>query len=218
MPLRRPTALLFDLDGTLVDSRQDIAGSLNAALEELGRARLTLETVLPMIGDGARALIVRALTSSDGVLPDDALIDRGARLYNVAYLAAPCVHTTMLPGVAAALALGIPCALVTNKPRNVATLVIEHLGISAAFAAIYGGGDGPLKPSPDGIRQVCAAMGVVPADTWFIGDGPQDVLAGKSAGCVTIAVPGIAERSHALAAEPDVVLESLEGLPALLPT
>ena len=218
MPLRKPTALLFDLDGTLVDSRRDIVEALNAALESLGRIRLTLEQVLPMIGDGARMLVVRALECCDGAAPGDALVARGGVLYNEAYLAAPCVHTVMLPGVADALKLGLPCAMVTNKPRNVAMLVLAGLGIESSFAATYGGGDGPLKPEPDGIFRVCSELGVSPADTWFIGDGPQDVLAGKNAGCVTIAVPGIAERAHVLAAGPDIVLETLEGLPALLAT
>ena len=216
MPPRKPTALLFDLDGTLVDSRRDIVEALNAALEALGRRRLALETVLPMVGDGARVLVMRALSFCDGAPPDVALLDRAALAYNEAYLAAPCVHTTMLPGVAAALKLGLPCAMVTNKPRNVAMLVLAGLGIASAFGATYGGGDGPLKPEPDGILRVCATLGVSPSDTWFIGDGPQDVLAGKNAGTVTIAVPGIAERAHVLAAAPDVVLETLEGLPALL--
>jgi len=219
MPLCKPSALLFDLDGTLVDSRRDIVEALNAALENLGRTRLALEEVLPMIGDGARMLVVRALTFCDHAPPDDAIVARAALLYNEAYLANPCVHTTVLPGVAAALKLGLPCAMVTNKPRDVAMLVLGGLGIASAFGATYGGGDGPLKPAPDGIFRVCAELGVVPAETWFIGDGPQDVLAGKNAGCTTIAVPGgIAERADVLAAMPDIVLGTLEELPALLAT
>lgn len=163
-------------------------------------------------------LVMRALAFGHDVAPDAILIDHGSALFNEAYLAAPCVHTTMLPGVRAALELGLPCAMVTNKPRNVALLVLERLGIRARFAATHAGGDGPLKPAPDGILRVCAELGVAPSDSWMIGDGPQDVLAGKNAGAFTVAVAGggIADESAVLAAAPDLVLRSLEHLPPLV--
>lgn len=216
MSLPRPAALLFDLDGTLVDSRRDIAAALNVALGQLGRAPLPLEMVLPMVGDGARMLVMRALLVGEDAPAPEALVDRGLTLYNDAYLAAPCVHTVVLPGVMIALALGLPTALVTNKPRNVSLALLDALGLRDAFGAIYASGDGPLKPAPDGIRTVCRAIAVSPSDTWMIGDGPQDVLAARNAGATAIAVAGIAEREAVLAAGPHVVLTTLEELPPLL--
>ncbi len=164
-----------------------------------------------MIGDGARTLIVRALGAEDA-----SLVDRTLAAFLEHYAAEPVVHTTLLPGARDALAVGLPNALVTNKPRSVTLLVLERLGIAGAFVAIYAGGDGPLKPAPDGLVACCAQLGVAPADAWMIGDGPQDILAGKAAGCFTVAVPGIAEKERVLAAGPDLVVASLLELVALL--
>ncbi|MBX3230123.1 MAG: HAD hydrolase-like protein [Labilithrix sp.] len=203
-------ALFFDLDGTLVDSRRDIAEALNRALAGAGMAPLALSEVLPLVGDGARVLVERALAAR-GRGPDDAVL----AAFQEAYLAAPCVHTTLLPGAKEALALGLPCALVTNKPRAVTELVLERLGVRDAFREVWAGGDGPLKPAPDGVLSVAARLGVSVHDAWMIGDGPQDVLAGKAAGAFTVGVRGgIAGDARLLAAAPDLVVASLLELAA----
>ncbi|MBS2013418.1 MAG: HAD-IA family hydrolase [Deltaproteobacteria bacterium] len=207
-----PLALVFDLDGTLVDSRRDIAEACNHALERHGREPLPLERILPMIGDGARALVARALASP----PDDPFVDGVLATFREFYLANPCVHTVLLPGAREALAAGPPCALVTNKPRDVTQLVLDALGIAGSFAALWGGGDGPLKPAPDGILAVADRLGVSAHDTWMIGDGPQDVLAGRAAGAFTVAVRGIADEERLLASKPDRVIASLDEIPALV--
>lgn len=206
-----PLALLFDLDGTLVDSRRDIAAALHRALASAGIEPLTLEEVLPLIGDGARVLVERALRVR-GHGPDPRVLDA----FQAAYLEAPCVHTALLPGAREALALGLPSALVTNKPRAITVRVLEALGISRAFAALWAGGDGPLKPAPDGLLAVSERLGVPAPRTWMIGDGPQDVLAARAVGARSIAVRGIGDETALLAARPDVLLGSLEALPELL--
>lgn len=209
-----PGALLFDLDGTLVDSRRDIAEALNRALASVDLAPLALHEVLPLVGDGARVLVERALRVR-GHEPGDALTERARAAFQQAYLAAPCVHTTLLPGAREALALGLPCALVTNKPRAVTELVLEALGIARAFEATWAGGDGPLKPAPDGLLAMAARLRVSVQDTWMIGDGPQDVLAARAAGARSIAVRGIGDEAALLASKPDVMLGSLHELGAL---
>lgn len=209
----RPAALLFDLDGTLVDSKRDIADAVCAALTAVGRAPLPIESVVPMIGDGARALVTRALGPDAA---DVELLERTLSCFHEAYADRPCVHTALMAGAREALAIELPRAVVTNKPRAITQLVLESLGIASAFGALYAGGDGPLKPAPDGVLTAAKALGVPVAQVWVVGDGPQDVLAGRAAGCFTVAVPGIAERSRVLAARPDVVLASLEQLPALV--
>jgi phosphoglycolate phosphatase len=173
-----------------------------------------MEAVIPLIGDGARLLVERALRC-DGTEPDAPLVDRTLAIFGERYAERPVVNTTLLPGAREALSLGLPAALVTNKPRAVTLLVLESLGISASFGAIYAGGDGPLKPAPDGLLAVAAQLGVAPSDAWMIGDGPQDVLAGRAAGTFTIAVPGIAERGRVLAAGPDLVVGSLHDVAQL---
>lgn len=207
-----PSALLFDLDGTLVDSRRDIADACNAARVAHGLAALSLEAIMPMVGDGARALVARAFDAA----PDSAVVDAALATFRASYLASPAANTVLLPGVREVLdvakALRLPCAVVTNKPHDVTTLVLEALGIDLFFTAIWGGGDGPLKPAPAGVLDVLARLGVAPGDAWMIGDGPQDIGAGKAAGCFTIGVPGIAERERLVASGPDLLCESLVEL------
>jgi phosphoglycolate phosphatase len=249
----RPAALLFDLDGTLVDSRRDIADACNASLEALALQPLAFEEILPMIGDGARALLVRAIAAAlarpgaqargaeargarsaeraedffrgvGGSAPDrdgqDATVEAAFAAFKVRYLARPCVHTVLLPGAREILEdarrARIACALVTNKPRDVTDALLAALGVRSAFAGVWGGGDGPLKPAPDGVLAMLARLGVSAGQAWMIGDGPQDIGAGKAAGCRTIGVPGIAERERLLASAPDALCESLDEVRALL--
>lgn len=205
--LPRPAALLFDLDGTIVDSRRDIAEALNRALSSAGIAPLALEEVLPFVGDGARKLVERAMRFR-GREPDDAVI----AAFHRDYLEHPCVHTTLLDGAKELLALGIPCALVTNKPRAITVLVLEALGIFASFKMVWAGGDGPLKPAPDGVLAAASHLGVPVQNAWMIGDGPQDVLAAKAAGAYAVGVEGIGDEAALLAAQPDRVVRSLRLL------
>lgn len=222
--MTRPRALLFDLDGTLVDSRRDIADACNAALAAHDRPALPIEAILPMVGDGARALVARALAASEalpfGPPRTEALVDDVFAAFKARYLAHPCVHSVLLPGAREVLEEArrdaLPCALVTNKPRDVTLALLAALGIADAFAAVWGGGDGPLKPAPDSVLATIARLGVSARDAWMIGDGPQDIGAGKGAGCFTVAVPGIAERERLLASGPDLVCESLHDLRAEL--
>ena len=218
--MNRPRALLFDLDGTLVDSRADIAAACNAALVAHGRTALPLADVAAMIGDGARLLIARALAASEVPGGAPLTLEDVAASFHGYYVAHPCVHTTLLPGareiVAEAARDGLPCALVTNKPREVTLALLEALGLSTTFAFIWAGGDGPLKPAPDGVRASAEALGVPPDTAWMVGDGPQDVGAGKAAGCITVGIPGIAEHERLVASAPDMIFASLAELHAEL--
>jgi phosphoglycolate phosphatase len=204
-----PRALIFDLDGTLVDSRADIASACNAALTAEGVLPLPDNQILRFVGDGAPALVARALKASVGAARAAELQDRTLEAFQEHYEAHPCARTVLLPGAREVLQTSLPSAVVTNKPRAVAELVLDGLAIRSAFAAVWGGGDGPLKPDPAGIRSVLKAVGVAAAEAWMIGDGPQDVLAGKAAGAFTIAIPGIADEARLREASPDLVVSSL---------
>ena len=214
--LQRPTALLFDLDGTLVDSRRDIADACNAARASHGLPPLPFDAIMLMVGDGARALVARAFDTD----PGSPLADAALATFKETYLARPAASTVLLPGAREILELArvedLPCAVVTNKPRDVTMLLLEALGLGLYFRAIWGGGDGPLKPSPAGVHDALGRLGVSPGGAWMIGDGPQDIGAGKAAGCFTVGVPGIAERERLLAAEPDLVCGSLVELADVL--
>lgn len=202
----RPKALLLDLDGTLVDSRDDIATSLNAALAVHGITPLELSRVYPMIGDGARVLVTRALAAAGS----NAAIEDVLATFQDRYADEPCVHTKLIDGAREVFACGIPCAVITNKPRTITVRLLERLGLLPVeiWAA-----DGPLKPAPDSVLAVCKRLGIEPREAWMIGDGPQDVGAGRNAGAFTVAIlGGIADHDAVLAAKPDLVLGSLREL------
>lgn len=205
-----PKALLLDLDGTLVDSRDDIATALNASLAAHGIAPLELSRIYSMIGDGARVLVTRALAAARS----SASVDEVLATFGGLYAEEPCVHTKLFAGAKEVFACGIPCAVITNKPRPITVRLLDRLGLAPKeiWAA-----DGPLKPAPDSVIAVCRALGVAPRETWMIGDGPQDVGAGKAAGAFTVAIlGGIADHDAVRAAKPDLVLGSLQELVSTL--
>ncbi len=164
----------------------------------------------------ARLLVTRAF----GLASDDPRVEDALARYNALYLASPCVHTALLPGARDVIDLCIeaamPCGIVTNKPRDVSLAVLDALEITANFRAIHGGGDGALKPAPAGVLDVASRLGVAAGQTWMIGDGPQDIGAGKAAGCFTVGVPGIAERERLVASGPDLLCASMVELAAVL--
>jgi phosphoglycolate phosphatase-like HAD superfamily hydrolase len=96
--------------------------------------------------------------------------------------------------------------------------VLDALALTSSFATIWAGGDGPLKPAPNSVLDVIARLGVPARTAWMIGDGPQDIGAGRAAGCFTVGVPGIAERERLVASGPHLVCESLLGVRDVLLT
>jgi len=215
--MRRPQAVIFDLDGTLIDSRGDIAAACNFALERAGRARLSVEAISAMVGDGARVLVARAFA----LPPDSKELDSPVRDFNVYYTENSAKFATYLPGAQEAMQTlrdrGLKIALATNKPRPVTVAVMAAMDMAKYFHAVAAGGDGPLKPAADPLLRVLAELTVAPTDAWMVGDGPQDVGAGKAAGCTTIAVGGgFAAREHVEAVGADRFLESLAELVPLI--
>lgn len=212
----RQIPVIFDLDGTLIDSRGDIVRACRAMLVDLGRPVLAAETIASFVGDGARVLVEKAL--GGGV--DERDLERAVELFLAHYEADPVRETVLLPGVAEALdALAShPLAVCTNKPRRTAVPVLRGLGLEGRFRVVVAGGDTPeKKPDPAPILRACALLGVVPKDAWMIGDGPQDVLGARAAGVRSVGVKGgILELGRLVAAAPDYLLESMAELPSLL--
>lgn len=207
--------VIFDLDGTLVDSRGDIAAACNAALASVGRAALPAATIAGFVGDGGRKLLERALEAR----PEDPVVDHALAAFDRYYLAHPAVHTVFLPGAREALdALREhPLAIATNKSRAAALGVLDALGARDRFRAVTAGGDGPLKPDPESLLGLCRALSARPEDSFMVGDGPQDVGAGRAAGCITVAVlGGFHDEAKLRALGPDHVLRSLHELPAVV--
>ena len=214
--LAPPDAVLFDLDGTLIDSRADIAAACNFALAMRDRPPLAGDVIRGYVGDGARILLARAFA----VPPESPELEEPLAAFHEYYREHPVVHTTLLPGARESLdaSHGKKRILATNKPRATTLLVLEGLGLLGDFDAIRGGGDGPLKPHPFMLLSALEEVNVAPARAWMVGDGPQDVGAGKAAACAaTIGVlEGFVPPARLYAANPDIVLKSLSELPALL--
>ncbi|HEX4335945.1 MAG TPA: HAD-IA family hydrolase [Polyangiaceae bacterium] len=208
--------VVFDLDGTLVDSRRDIVGAVEVALSEHGIASPPADVIATFVGDGARLLVARALGMNTG----DARVDPVLTTYLAHYEANPVDFTVPMPHAVAMLDAfdGVPLAVCTNKPRAIADLVLARLGLLEHFAAVVGGGD-TLTSKPDRAPLVRAAelLGLPAARVAMVGDGVQDVACGRAAGAYTVAVlGGFGSLDTLQSAGPDLVISNLSELaPAL---
>lgn len=211
-------ALLFDLDGTLVDSRVDIARACNAALVESGRAALEPAYVATLVGDGARMLLARATETAI----DDPLVDELYPRFERAYLESPAGGTFLLDKVASTLsvlrALPLRLAVCTNKPRAITLAVLEALGVTRAFDAVVCPEDVPRhKPAPDMLLEACKRLDVDPLGRGtrvaMVGDSAVDVVAGRAAGLTTVGVLGPFGKHEALReSAPDALFSSFSEL------
>lgn len=182
--------VVFDLDGTLVDSLPDIADALNHGLAAHGLAPLSIEVVGTLVGDGIVALARRALEAQ----PDAPSLGAEELAHTVweHYLQNPCVKTRpypQIPGVLTTLQeRGIPLAVVTNKPGNVARPLLGALNLLETFTDVVGDGDGfARKPDPAVLLHLMARHKARPEATLMVGDGIPDVQVAKAAGCVAVA-------------------------------
>jgi len=178
-------ALVFDLDGTLVDSAGEIATALARTFEGLGLEPIARARVEQLIGKGVRVLVERALAirGAAGIDVDDAV----AR-FESHYAETVGTGATLFPGVSEGLGLlearGMPMAVVTNKPRYFTLQLLERLGIARYFRAVIAGDDGlAKKPAPDMLRAAARELGVPPALALMIGDSDNDTVAARAAGC-----------------------------------
>ena len=172
----------FDLDGTLIDSRADLAAAVNHVLRRLGLAELAPATLYRYVGDGARVLIERAL----GPDHQDRL-EAGAEAFMAYYAAHLLDATRPYPGVEEALAAlaarGVACSVLTNKPEAMSRAILEGLGLAARFVAVLGGDSLPVrKPDPAGLEQLRALTGTVRERMLLVGDSGIDVRTARAGG------------------------------------
>jgi phosphoglycolate phosphatase len=173
--------VIFDLDGTLIDSRADLALAVNLTRADLGLAPLPEGEVVGYVGEGVRTLLARALPECPREL------ERALLLNQRHYRAHLLDRTVLYPGVGAALERlgqrGFMLMVVTNKPREFTDLILEGLGIGRLMAAVVGGGDCPrLKPDPQPLLLALERTGCAAAGSWMAGDHFTDLEAGRRAG------------------------------------
>jgi phosphoglycolate phosphatase len=177
----RKCLLVFDLDGTLVDSRRDIAYSANALIVHYGGRPLPEVEIGRMVGDGASVLVARALVAA-GVPRRPEALAKFIEIYDAHLLAHTTVYDGMREALDALAPLG-PAAVLTNKPGDATRRILDGLSLTPYFAHVIGG-DGPFprKPSPDGLLHLARVTDVSPADTVLIGDSWIDRETASRAG------------------------------------
>ncbi len=202
--------IIFDLDGTLVNTLEDITASVNFTLGRLGRPPLPMDAVRQYVGDGLTTLLSRALGGHDDLLKE------AAGIYTVHHSRNLVVRSRLYPGVRETLDRfrSIPLAVISNKTEEFVRPLLEGLGIADRFRMVLGADAGlPLKPAPDSILHIMRSLEAPRDRTVMVGDGTTDMRAGRAAGVTTCAATwGFRSEAELRTAEPDLVIHSMPEL------
>ena len=207
--------LIFDLDGTLVDSKKDLTASVNYIRNHFDLPLLTAEEIAGFIGNGALMLIRRAL----GSMASEENVQAGLQMFLSYYRTHMLDSTVLYPGVLETLDRLVDCklAVLTNKPVHFSCAMLDGLGVYKRFAAVYGGNSfDHKKPDPVGVYQILSDTKGQRERTWMIGDSAVDVLTGRNAGIRTCGVTyGYATETFK-DAPPDFLIDNFSDLEALV--
>ncbi|MEW5977233.1 MAG: HAD-IA family hydrolase [Acidobacteriota bacterium] len=207
--------IIFDLDGTLIDSCLDLANSVNHARVRMGMPPLENEIIYSYVGDGASMLIQRSLGSN----PEPARVETALGIFLEHYKLHLLDNTVLYPGVRETLAqLGhLTLAVLTNKPINPTRTILEGLAVLDRFASVYGGNSfEQKKPDPVGVYQILDDTGVVKERCLLVGDSRIDIETGRNAGVATCAVTyGLASKTLS-DSRPDYIIDNMRQLPAIV--
>ncbi len=215
-----PRAVLFDLDGTLIDSAPDIRGAVNELLATHGVAPVTLDQVRSFIGNGVKKLVERSFAATSGPLSPEALEREYTAMMGI-YGKHLTGLTTLLPGardmLAGLHASGIRLGLVTNKPQRFIETILDHFDLSALFGVAIGGDAGvPVKPAPDMLFSAMQRLGVAPGETVMVGDSTSDVESAHAAGIPAVILRGGYTNIPAEQLGADALIDRLADLPQTL--
>lgn len=216
IPVEQIRLLVFDLDGTLVDSRLDLTNSVNAMLRNYGRAELPCDLIATYIGDGAPMLVRRALGD-----PDDQRFVDEALLYFMTYYREHKLDNTYvyagvmesLEAIKAARSGDVKMAVLSNKPVNPSRAIVDALGMGNYFFQTYGGNSFPTKkPDPQGALELLKEAGVTAKHAVMIGDSANDVLTAQNAGMYSVGLTYGLSPSTLEKVPPDVLLDRPDEL------
>jgi phosphoglycolate phosphatase len=220
LPVDSIKLLVFDLDGTLIDSAQDLCNSVNATLANYGKPALPDELIATYIGNGAQMLVRRAFKMDDGVAPNDELLAEAYKFFLDYYREHKLDYTYAYEGVLEALdalhkvhdqadAPPRAMAVLTNKPVRPARAICDALGLAPYFLNIYGGNSfSSKKPDPEGLFALMTEADAKPEETVMIGDSQVDVLTARNAGAWSVGCTfGLAPGSLEII-PPDILVDS----------
>ena len=217
IPIEQIRHLIFDLDGTLVDSRLDLSNSINAMLRHFGKPLLPNEVIASYIGDGAPMLVRRSLGDPD----DESFVQHALEYFLLYYREHKLDNTFVYPGIKECLdsirgsrnGSGMKMSVLSNKPVGPSRAIVEALGLGNYFFQVYGGNSfHTKKPDPTGVRALLEESGTEAGQTVIIGDSDIDVLTARNAGTYSIGVNyGFAPHTFVDAA-PDVLVETPEEI------
>jgi phosphoglycolate phosphatase len=208
--------LVFDLDGTLVDSVRDLAAATNAALARTApeAPAVPLEVVMSFVGEGARRLVERSLRYAGLDMPPEAVLPAFYECYAERLLDS----TQLYPGIEEALESlhGCTLAVLTNKPGGFSRAILDGLGVLSRFARVWGFDDMPAgKPDPTGLLRLMSELDAERADTWMIGDSAVDVRTARAAGTRVAGVTWGLDPAGLRAAAPDHLIDEASALTTL---
>lgn len=187
MPLSRPRAVLFDLDGTLADTAPDLAAAMNRVRTARGLTPAPYEILRPVASAGARGLIGAAF----GLGPDDEGYDDLRVAFLDTYEAAIAEHSTLFEGIEQLLRAlesnSMSWGIVTNKAARFTNLLVPQIGLAQAGCVVSGDTTPHSKPHPEPLFEAARRLALSPAECWYVGDDLRDIQAGRAAGMVTIA-------------------------------
>jgi phosphoglycolate phosphatase len=210
---------ILDLDGTLIDSRADIARSVNLALIKLGHRDIPRARIIEFVGDGVSRLMARAVRETSGREPDPDEINRSVEALMGEYENHLLDSTRLYPGVTETLdkLYWGTFAVVSNKPESLSRRILKGLGIDERFCVIFGGDSFPRhKPDPLPVLRAMERCGADAAESVMIGDSPADVYAGRAAGLVTCGFcGGFRSKAELIEAGCDFHVDSFDQLPPL---